>query len=95
LKIFVLTYFIGSQLETQSFGGLTKRPLVYEIVLRFILKNIDILLMIVLYTAGCNRIDLYHEILLALFAVYIMYQAGFRKRFIFLLYFMIFIASIK
>ena len=67
----------------------------YEIIFRYILKNIDIALMVVLYIAGVNRIDVYHMILLILFAVYIMYPEKFRKNFIFLLYFMIFIASMK
>lgn len=67
----------------------------YEIIFRYILKNIDIALMIVLYIAGVNRIDVYHMILLILFAVYIMYPDQFRRNFIFLLYFMIFIASVK
>lgn len=67
----------------------------YEIVLRYVLKHIDITLMVVLYIAGVNRIDVYHMVLLILFAVYIMYPEQFRKRFIVLLYFMIFIATIK
>jgi hypothetical protein len=67
----------------------------YEIILRYVLKNIDILLMVVLYWAGVNRIDVYHMFLLVLFVIYIMYPMQFRKNFILLLYFMIFIASIK
>jgi len=69
--------------------------LTYEILLRYFLKNIDILLMVALYYAGVNRIDVYHMFLLVLFVVYIMYPVKFRKNFILLLYFMIFIAVIK
>ena len=83
---------------TQDFSTTTKKKrkiFLYEIILRYVLKNIDILLMAVLYYAGCNRIDVYHVILLILFAVYIMYPDGFRRNFIFLLYFMSFIAGFK
>lgn len=67
----------------------------YEILMRYILKHIDILLMIVLYIAGVNRIDVYHMSLLIIFVIYIMFPEQFRKRFIFLLYFMIFINTFK
>lgn len=87
--------FAGSEsvLMREEFGP--RRSHTYEIILRYILKNIDITLMIVLYIAGVNRIDVYHMILLLLFAVFIMYPEGFRRNFILLLYFMFFIASIK
>jgi len=67
----------------------------YEILLRFLLKNIDIILMVILYIAGCNRVDVYHMFLLILFVIFIMYPDKFRKNFILLLYFMIFIGTIK
>ena len=67
----------------------------YEILMRYILKNIDILLMIILYIAGVNRIDVYHMFLLLIFVFFIMYPVIFRKNFILLLYFMIFIGTVK
>jgi hypothetical protein len=79
---------------TSRFGS-KKKIYTYEILLRYFLKNVDILLMLTLYYAGCNRVDVYHCFLLILFAIYIMYQDGFRRNFKFLLYFMAFIATIK
>ena len=72
-----------------------RKVFTYEIIFRFLLKNIDIALMVVIYIAGFNRADVYHCILLTLFAIYIMYPDQFRRNFIFLLYFMSFIACIK
>ena len=86
--------FIGEESEVGFKQGQIKSH-TYEILLRYILKNIDITLMIVLYIAGVNRVDVYHMFLLCLFVVFIMYPDGFRKKFIYLLYFMIFIAAIK
>lgn len=72
-----------------------KKVFTYEIIIRFLLKNIDIALMVVIYIAGFNRADVYHCILLTLFAIYIMYPDQFRRNFIFLLYFMAVIACAK
>jgi hypothetical protein len=76
-------------------GSADKNVHTYEIVMRYLLKHIDISLMIVLYIAGSNRIDVYHMLLLIFFAIYIMYPNQFRKRFVWLLYFMIVIATFK
>lgn len=86
--------FVG---EESEYGRKPLQPKshTYEIILRYILKNIDITLMIVLYIAGVNRVDIYHMFLLCLFVIFIMYTDGFRRNFVFLLYFMIFIATIK
>ena len=72
-----------------------KNVFIYEVILRFLLKQIDIALMIVIYICGWNRADVYHWILLTLFAVYIMYPDKFKRNFILFLYFMSFIISIK
>jgi hypothetical protein len=94
--------FAGSSRASDSMmsnafnGGSTyKNVHTYEIVMRYLLKHIDISLMIVLYIAGVNRIDVYHMLLLIFFAIYIMYPNQFRKRFVWLLYFIIFIATFK
>jgi len=67
----------------------------YQILLRIILKNADILLMIVLYIAGVNRINIYRMSLLILFALFIIYRRPFRRYFILLLYFIIFMVTMK
>lgn len=84
-----------SQEQITTMFNKKKHIYTYEIIVRFLLKNVDILLMAILYYAGCNRIDVYHCTLLILFAIFIMYPDKFRQHFIWLLYFMTFIATTK
>ena len=67
----------------------------YQIISRLILKNIDIILMIILYIAGVNRIDIYHMILLLVFTAFVIWPDKLRRNFKWLLYFMLFIVTMK
>lgn len=67
----------------------------YEILFRLTVKNLDLILMAILYIAGVNRIDIFHVILLIIFVLFIMYPDWFRRNFIYILYFMIIITTIK
>ena len=67
----------------------------YEIIFRLILKNVDLILMAILYIAGVNRIDIFRVTLLIIFVLFIMYPDWFRRNFIYILYYMMMVATIK
>jgi hypothetical protein len=87
--------FFFNNFKSKKKGKSRNRVETYEIIIRYVLQRVDIVLMVFLYSAGNNRIDIYHMSLLIVFASYIIYPVFIRKYYIVLLYYIVIFTSLK